>query len=169
MSNPIDRRKFLGTVAVGTAAMLADPKRVLGANERVRVGLIGCGGRGQELFKQVLAVPNAELVAVADIYTRRHEEARALAPNVRTVADHRQLLDMKDVDLQEFVIRVQQGKTGTYAVKLSTQPTADVTVSTARASGNSGLTVTGGTTLTFTPANWSTAQNVTITLSISHC
>ncbi|NUR03208.1 MAG: cellulose 1,4-beta-cellobiosidase, partial [Streptomyces sp.] len=49
---------------------------------------------------------------------------------------------------------VQQGKSGTYAVKLSTQPSANVTVTTARASGNSGLSVTGGATLTFTPANW---------------
>jgi predicted dehydrogenase len=94
----IDRREFLGTVALGTAALLANPARVLGANERVRMGIIGCGGRGHELLKEVLAVPNAEVVAVADIYTRRHDEARRLVPNVRTVIDHRQLLDMKDVD-----------------------------------------------------------------------
>ena len=62
---------------------------------------------------------------------------------------------------------VQQGKSGTYAVKLSAQPSSDVTVATARAGGNSGLSVTGGTTLTFTPANWSTAQNVTITADSS--
>jgi hypothetical protein len=62
---------------------------------------------------------------------------------------------------------VQQGKTGTYAVKLSTQPAANVTVTTARASGNSGLSVTGGAALTFTPSNWNTAQTVTITADSS--
>lgn len=41
-------------------------------------------------------------------------------------------------------LAVQQGKTATYDVKLSTQPSANVTVTTARASGNSGLSVTGG-------------------------
>ncbi|MEU5045335.1 glycoside hydrolase family 48 protein, partial [Streptomyces griseorubiginosus] len=62
---------------------------------------------------------------------------------------------------------VQQGKTGTYDVKLSKQPSANVTVTTARASGNSGLSVTGGASLTFTPSNWSTAQTVTITADSS--
>jgi hypothetical protein len=62
---------------------------------------------------------------------------------------------------------VQQGKSGTYEVKLSKQPSADVTVTTARASGNSGLSVTGGASLTFTPANWNTAQKVTVTADSS--
>ncbi|MFD5401529.1 glycoside hydrolase family 48 protein [Streptomyces griseorubiginosus] len=62
---------------------------------------------------------------------------------------------------------VQQGKTGTYDVKLSKQPSANVTVTTARASGNSGLSVTGGASLTFTPSNWNTAQTVTITADSS--
>ncbi|MER6290211.1 glycoside hydrolase family 48 protein, partial [Streptomyces sviceus] len=62
---------------------------------------------------------------------------------------------------------VQQGKTGTYEVKLSKQPSANVTVTTARASGNTGLSVTGGASLTFTPSNWNTAQKVTITADSS--
>ncbi|GAA4951949.1 hypothetical protein GCM10023238_17900 [Streptomyces heliomycini] len=57
---------------------------------------------------------------------------------------------------------VQQGKSGTYEVKLSKQPSSNVTVATARASGNSGLSVSGGASLTFTPSNWNTAQKVTI-------
>ncbi|MFH9859428.1 glycoside hydrolase family 48 protein [Streptomyces sp. NPDC017202] len=60
-------------------------------------------------------------------------------------------------------LAVQQGKTGTYELRLSTQPSANVTVTTARASGNTGLTVTGGASLTFTPSNWNTAQKVTVT------
>ncbi|MCQ9130056.1 glycoside hydrolase family 48 protein, partial [Streptomyces hilarionis] len=62
---------------------------------------------------------------------------------------------------------VQQGKSGTYAVKLSKQPSANVTVTTARSSGNTGLTVSGGASLTFTPSNWNTAQNVTVTADAS--
>ncbi|GGS95446.1 glycoside hydrolase family 48 protein [Streptomyces cinerochromogenes] len=62
---------------------------------------------------------------------------------------------------------VQQGKSGTFAVKLSTQPSANVTVSTARTDGNTGLSVTGGSSLTFTPSNWNTAQTVTITADSS--
>lgn len=52
-------------------------------------------------------------------------------------------------------------------MKLSTQPSADVTVTVARTDGNTGLSVTGGSSLTFTPSNWSTAQKVTITADSS--
>ncbi|GJF30856.1 cellulose 1,4-beta-cellobiosidase [Kitasatospora sp. NE20-6] len=60
-------------------------------------------------------------------------------------------------------LSVTQGKTGTFALKLSSQPTANVTVTTTRTAGNTGLAVSGGATLTFTPSNWSTAQTVTLT------
>ncbi|MFF8480305.1 glycoside hydrolase family 48 protein [Streptomyces antibioticus] len=60
-------------------------------------------------------------------------------------------------------LAVQQGKSGTYQVRLSTQPSAAVTVTTARTGGNTGLAVTGGSSLTFTPSNWNTAQTVTVT------
>ncbi|GAB3012380.1 glycoside hydrolase family 48 protein [Streptomyces pseudoechinosporeus] len=62
---------------------------------------------------------------------------------------------------------VQQGRTSTFDVKLSTRPSANVTVSTARTDGNKGLTATGGSSLTFTPSNWSTAQKVTVTADTS--
>ncbi|MFF7138911.1 glycoside hydrolase family 48 protein [Streptomyces sp. NPDC008196] len=64
-------------------------------------------------------------------------------------------------------LAVQQGKTATYEVKLSTQPSADVTVTTARTGGNSGLSVTGGASLTFTPSSWNTPQKVTVTADAS--
>lgn len=93
------RREFLKQAAIGTGALLAySPARVLGANDRVRLGMIGVGARGQELLKQVLELPQAQLVAVADVYTRRHEEAKHLAPGVQSFDDHRRLLDIKDLD-----------------------------------------------------------------------
>ncbi|GAA4786301.1 glycoside hydrolase family 48 protein [Streptomyces ziwulingensis] len=57
---------------------------------------------------------------------------------------------------------VRQGESGSFEVKLSQQPAANTTVSTTRASGSTGLSVTGGGSLTFTPANWNTAQKVTV-------
>jgi predicted dehydrogenase len=85
--------------AVGTAAMLVyPPSRVFGANDRVRVGMIGVGGRGKELQQQILNVPNAQLVAIADIYSRHRDEAKQMAPSIQTLDDHRRLLDMKDID-----------------------------------------------------------------------
>ena len=98
------RRDFLkhaalGTAALGTAALLAYPTaRILGANDRVRVGMIGVGNRGQDLLQQVMAVPRTELVAIADVYNRRHDEAKKMAPGIATFDDHRRLLDLKDID-----------------------------------------------------------------------
>ncbi|MEU3147109.1 glycoside hydrolase family 48 protein [Streptomyces sp. NPDC006999] len=57
---------------------------------------------------------------------------------------------------------VRQGESGTYEVKLSTRPSVNTTVTTTRASGNPGLSVTAGGSLTFTRSNWDTAQKVTI-------
>jgi predicted dehydrogenase len=92
------RRDFMKATAVGAAALLASPARVLGANDRVRVGMIGVGARGQDLLKQLLEVPSAQLVAIADVYSRRHNEVRQLAPGIQTLDDHRRLLEMKDLD-----------------------------------------------------------------------
>jgi predicted dehydrogenase len=72
--------------------------RVSGANDRVRFGLIGAGGRGQEIFRAALRSPNVEAVAVADLYTRRLDEAKQIAPQVQTYQDFRQLLDDKSID-----------------------------------------------------------------------
>src|SRR6266567_226690 len=93
------RRDFLKQAALGTAAFVAYPTSpVLGANDRIRVGMIGVGNRGQELLKQAISVPNSQLVAIADVYTRRRDEAKKMAPGIQTFDDHRRLLDMKDLD-----------------------------------------------------------------------
>ena len=93
------RREFVQQTMLGAAALLAyPPARVLGANDRVRIGMIGVGGRGQELLKQVMELPKARVVAIADVYTRRHDEAKQIANGIQTVNDHRRLLDMKDID-----------------------------------------------------------------------
>src|SRR3954451_7570108 len=93
------RRTFLKHAAIGTATVLAYPSsRVLGANDRVRVGMIGVGDRGNDLLDQVRSVPNVDLVAMADVYSRRRDQAKSKVPGIQTFDDHRRLLDMKDID-----------------------------------------------------------------------
>jgi len=60
--------------------------------------MIGVGNRGQDLLKEIMAVPNTQVVAIADVYSRRHDEAKKMAPGISTFNDHRRLLDMKDLD-----------------------------------------------------------------------
>ncbi len=93
----MQRREFLKGMgaAVVTAASYS---RVLGANERIRLGIIGPGSRGQELMREALQAPNTELVAVADAFRLRQEQALQIASNAKACFDYRELLDRKDVD-----------------------------------------------------------------------
>jgi predicted dehydrogenase len=92
------RRTFLKQAAVGTAAMVAFPRNVLGANDRVRVAMIGVGDRGTDLLGEVLGAHNVELVAMADVYSRRRDQAKNKVPSIQTFVDYRRILDMKDID-----------------------------------------------------------------------
>jgi predicted dehydrogenase len=87
------RRNFLGKVASGLGTLAAVPAHVLGANERVRVGLLGFGDRGGELLNHVRACSNTEPAAICDIFTRQIEKAGSLA-----VPDYRRMLDDKSID-----------------------------------------------------------------------
>jgi predicted dehydrogenase len=60
--------------------------------------MIGVGARGQDLLKQLATVPHTDLVAIADVYSRRREEAHRLAGGIQAVDDHRRLLEMRDID-----------------------------------------------------------------------
>jgi predicted dehydrogenase len=92
------RRKFIGQVASGLAGTLAVPSSVLGASERVRIGVIGAGDRGIQLAREALATGGAHLTAFADVYPRRLELARSVCPSARSYPDYRALLDDREVD-----------------------------------------------------------------------
>jgi predicted dehydrogenase len=88
------RRKF---VTAATTALSYG--RILGANDRVRVGLLGSGGRGTYVSRQAKEFGNAEIAAMADIYEPRIDSARQqLSPSAIAHHDFRQLLDRKDID-----------------------------------------------------------------------
>jgi endoglucanase len=70
---------------------------------------------------------------------------------------------MPSVTASPATLQVTQGSSATVGISLSSAPASNVAVSVARTSGNTGLSVTAGSSLTFTPSNWSTAQNVTVT------
>src|SRR5438067_3990910 len=91
------RRNFIGKVASGLAGTLAT-SNVLGANDRIRLGIIGPGARGSEIMQDAIACPNIEFAGVADIYTRRLEEVKTKVPNAKTYLDYRYLLDDKSID-----------------------------------------------------------------------
>ena len=68
--------------------------------------------------------------------------------------------DAVGVTLSETAVSVIEGGNSNYTVVLNNQPSSDVVIDVT-ASGNTDVTVSPAT-LTFTPANWSTAQTVTV-------
>ncbi len=93
MNPKVSRRAF---TAAGIFPLLL-PRRARAANDRIRVGVIGVGNRSNLLIDQL--PEGAEVVAVADCYRKRSEDAAARRKaNWRIYDDHRELLDQKDID-----------------------------------------------------------------------
>ncbi|MEP7366200.1 MAG: Gfo/Idh/MocA family oxidoreductase [Acidobacteriota bacterium] len=109
----VNRRNFLKSAgAVGTAISAASPLlarpyskpasgRVLGANDRINVAVIGTGGRGtyvaREFAKAGSTTHNAKIVAVCDVYQKRVDANKDFHKCDGTL-DYREILNRSDVD-----------------------------------------------------------------------
>src|SRR5712692_11138275 len=91
----LNRRSFLQTGAALAAGQLSK-----GApNDRITVGHIGTGARGQELMQAVMANPNTEIVGVVDAYTGRVERAiDRTHGRAKVYPTHHDLLADKSID-----------------------------------------------------------------------
>jgi predicted dehydrogenase len=90
-----NRRSFL--VAAGLTAAAAG--RAAGANDSIRVGAIGCGGRMRNLLDSADQIGRYDVVAACDVYGPRRDEVRERTNGIAdTFVDYRQVLDRKDVD-----------------------------------------------------------------------
>ena len=93
------RRAFLATAARGAAVLTASSYvRILGANDRVNLGLIGAGERGRHVMGLFLETGQVDLRAVCDIYPEMIDKAKSKAPNAESFSDHRKLLETKGLD-----------------------------------------------------------------------
>jgi len=107
-----DRRQFL---KVGSAALAATAvswnassyAQILGANDRVKVGVVGCGDRMKgaliPAFQQHAKELNFELVAVSDLWNRRRDEGAAYIQKlsgspIAQVRNNDELYARKDID-----------------------------------------------------------------------
>ena len=94
----VPRRDFIKTVSAATAATALSYSRIVGANERVQLGLIGCGSRGVGVMNNFVKVGNVDVTALCDVYGAHFDRAKQNAAAAKTFTDHRQLLDSKDLD-----------------------------------------------------------------------
>jgi predicted dehydrogenase len=103
------RREFIQKSALGAAGLTLGAKsysRILGANDRVRVGIVGFSDRFRgSLAPQFLAQAkelNFEIVAVSDLWSRRREEAteyfKQKGITVRSARNNDELYEGKDTD-----------------------------------------------------------------------
>lgn len=99
----MNRREFMtNSLMVGVGASIARSgfASQSRAGNRITVGLIGSGARGQELLQAAAKLPGVEFVGVCDAYKGRAERARARTNGKATsFGDYRQILDSKDVDV----------------------------------------------------------------------
>src|SRR6059036_2359397 len=77
-ADALDRRTFVGATAAAAAAMFIKPELVHGtrANSAVRVGLLGCGGRGTEDASNMVDTGGARVVALADMFQDQLDSAK---------------------------------------------------------------------------------------------
>ena len=106
-ASSVSRREFLSATA-GSAWLAGTSLRARGgaqgANDRVRVALIGAGGRGKHVAELFVRHPDCQVVAAAEVYRTRLDEAIARLTSAQQGAkvdayeDYRRILDREDVD-----------------------------------------------------------------------
>ena len=111
---PVNRRNFIKSAAAAGATLgmahkalaqgqsqSASTARVLGANDRIQVGVIGTGGRGTYVAKQFSNVgkqdSSCQIVAVCDVYQKRLNQNKA-AHDCQGYLDYREVLNLPYVD-----------------------------------------------------------------------
>jgi predicted dehydrogenase len=106
------RRQFLATsLLTGAGAVVASSKlsssglaRTLGANDRIHIGLIGCGGRmGGLVHSLKSANANATVAAICDVWSQQRDSwtthiERTFGAKPQAYADYRRLLERPDLD-----------------------------------------------------------------------
>lgn len=116
MAEKKSRRDFLkeaGAVAGGTLLAanaqaqsakiknVINPSRILGANDRINLGFVGVGGRGNSLlneFTEAGKSQNSQIVAVCDVYRKRLNAAKTKTGAEFATLDYREIISRKDID-----------------------------------------------------------------------
>ncbi len=95
----LSRRDFgKQAIAAGLATALS-ATRVHGANDRIRVGFIGLGNRGDQVLDGFLEHRDAEVVAICDLHQPYLDfAARKIGNSPQQFKDYRRLLELKDID-----------------------------------------------------------------------
>lgn len=100
----VSRRGFLQAAGAAAATLTwtaSSYGRILGANDRIRVGFIGAGGMGSghlNAIKKLTEPNNLQPVAVADCWLTRAKEGAERVGAPQSFGDYRKVLDLQEVD-----------------------------------------------------------------------
>ena len=95
----MNRRDFTKTAAAASVSTALSYSKILGANDRVRVGFIALGNRGDQVLDAFLKQPDCEVPAVCDIYQPYMDFAsKKIGTSPKQIKDYRKLIEMKDLD-----------------------------------------------------------------------
>lgn len=106
MTSPVNRRQFV-TAAASASVALGPAIRASGKeppSRRVRIGLIGCGGRGRQLLQVMREYADVEFPIISDVIEPRMDQAARLlseGPSGKVperVLEHEQILERQDID-----------------------------------------------------------------------
>jgi predicted dehydrogenase len=112
-NDKVGRRGFLHAAAGTAAFTILKPQLVRGtqANSAVRVGLLGCGGRGTTHTETILKNTDARVIALADMFQDRLDKAKQQVDKLSAAKGHagveqtfvgpkayQQIIDSKEVD-----------------------------------------------------------------------
>jgi predicted dehydrogenase len=93
------RRHFAKTLAVAGASTALSALRVRGANDRIRLGFIGLGNRGDQVLDGFLAHQDADVVAICDLHQPYLDFAsHKIGTGPKQFTDYRKLLELKDIE-----------------------------------------------------------------------
>ncbi len=94
-----DRRTFIATASGLALGSRLPAAAVLGANDRIRIGVIGTGGRARGLMRLLAKIPGNTVTSVCDVYEPRVLQALEIAgAGAAKVADYRRILDDREID-----------------------------------------------------------------------
>src|SRR4051794_12086006 len=93
----LTRRGFIAAAAAVSAHAYS---KIPGANDRIRIGVIGCGGQATGHMRALVKMresDNLEIPQVCDVYDKRAQQAAELTGG-KIIKDYRRLLENKDID-----------------------------------------------------------------------
>lgn len=107
----LSRRQFLYYSALAAAATAgagaitscaSTPKpRMLGSGDKLRIGCVGCGGKGRS---DVQHVSSENIVALCDADSRQAVDARKVAPNAKFYYDWREMLEKEEKNIDAITV-----------------------------------------------------------------